>query len=320
MAPSTMAREQLFALRQKIARIEGTQPERLEGGALDRDENDVLVRKHAPASAYRTISTGVAKLDRALGGGLPLGALTEITGKQTRDSAAAAGFAMGLAALAAKEPHNERPLLWIGLEKLFHEAGLPYTPGFWRSFGFSPQRFLLVQPKRTEDALWAAEEAAIEGGFAAIVLELYGSPSKLNLTATRRLHHRARIAGYPLFLIRHAGEADATAAPTRFAVSATASSFRETLAGPVSRSIGPPALTIALTKSRTGNDGAFVLEWNAHDFTFQERSSRRGNPLHGNDQQTSDYGNLVAVSVNRSHPAPAARPALENVRHWRETG
>lgn len=298
-----MAREQLFALRQKIARIEGTQPERLEGGGLhEQTEASMLVRRHAPASVLRLFTLGVPSIDEALGGGIPRNALTEIIGKQSRDAAVTSGFAMALATLAARET-PEFPVLWIGLTKFFYEAGLPFAPGFKRLFGFCPQKFLLVQPDHIDDALWAAEEAAIQGKFAAIFLELQGNPTKLNLTATRRLHHRARAAGSPLFLVRHATHEEPTAAPTRLSVRSTTSTLRKTLGGPVPRSVGPPAFAVTLARSRTGKEGTFVLEWNPHEHTFQERQPLRGKPLSTNNEQPADIGDLATASANRPHSA-----------------
>lgn len=306
MAPSIMAREQIFALRQKIARIEGTQPDRLEGVSLHEEtEASMLIRRHAPASVLRLFTLGVSSIDEALGGGVPRNALTEIIGRQSRDAAVTSGFAMALATLAARE-NPDFPVLWIGLTKFFHEAGLPFAPGFTRLFGFCPQQFLLVQPNHIEDALWAAEEAAIQGKFSAILLELQGNPSKLNLTATRRLHHRARAAGHPLFLVRHANHEEPTAAPTRFSVSSTTSTLRKTLGGSVPRSVGPPAFAVTLARSRTGKEGTFVLEWNPHEHTFQERRPDRGKPLSTHVEQPADTGDLVTASANRSYSSPAA--------------
>jgi len=314
MARTATAQEQLFALRQQIARIEGTQPERLEGGRAGGEEVEkaddsagMLVRRNHPAGLF---PLGVVELDEALGGGLPRAALIEIIGRQTRDAAVAAGFSLALAAIARKGSGSQSPLLWIGLSNFFFETGLPYAPGFTRLFGITPDRLLLVHPKRIEDALWVAEEAAIQNQFGAILLELQGNPAKLTLTATRRLSHRARAAGYPLFLIRHAGEEEPTAASTRFQVSSAASTLRETIAGTVPRSIGPPAFAVTLTRSRTGKEGTFVLEWNSHDLTFQERQPVRGKPLQLDTIHAADTGNLAAPSGNGSHSAPPARSSL----------
>lgn len=337
MAPPAMAQDLLLSLRRQIARIEGTQPERLEGGGLregrdlivsspgtgdapemagvqagapETSEAGLLVRRHAPDSGR--IRLGVAGLDMALGGGLPRAALTEIIGRQTRDAAAVAGFALALAALAGRD--GQLPLLWIGLSHFFMEAGLPYATGFTRLFGIAPDRLLLVHPKRIEDALWAAEEAAVQNRFAAILLELHGNPARLDLTATRRLSLRARAAGYPLFLIRHGGKAQPTAATTRFEVGAAASSLRGTFSGPVSHSIGPPAFAVTLTRSRTGKEGTFVLEWNAHDLSFQERQPVRGRPLHAGEERAADAGGLAAASFDGPHLAPAPWHGLASGR------
>ena len=62
-----------------------------------------MLRRHgiAPADGF-FLPTGVAALDRTLGGGLPKAALTEIHGAETRDAGAVAGFALALASLVLK--------------------------------------------------------------------------------------------------------------------------------------------------------------------------------------------------------------------------
>src|SRR5262245_63706623 len=116
MATSAMAQRTLFALRQKIAKIEGTLPERLTpSGASE----TVLRRKGIAArqDAARIFSTGAGRLDDALGGGLPYAALTEIHGGEVRDAGAVAGFALALAGLVLKSRkagggQNRFPILW----------------------------------------------------------------------------------------------------------------------------------------------------------------------------------------------------------------
>ncbi|MGB5799810.1 MAG: hypothetical protein WBG88_06850, partial [Mesorhizobium sp.] len=189
MAKAAVARATVFALRRQIARIEGTLPERLgdplaAAGAGHRQGGSVL-------------ATGAGGLDAALGGGLPKAALIEVHGAGTRDAGAVTGFGLALAALLASGS-AAAPVLWIGMAELFHEAGFPDAAGLWKAFGIEPLDLLLCTATRTADVLWIAEEAARLATPAAVVLEMRGNPRQFDLTATRRLHTRARDSGRPL--------------------------------------------------------------------------------------------------------------------------
>ena len=98
-----MAQETVFALRQKIAKIEGRLAERLDGPAATAGEAaGVVLRRHGIAPRRRILSAdGIDALDQALGGGLPKAALTEIHGAETRDAGAVAGFALALVSAAS---------------------------------------------------------------------------------------------------------------------------------------------------------------------------------------------------------------------------
>src|SRR5215813_13891751 len=126
MACTAVAREAVFALRREIARIEGALPEELapanatvlrRKGVVSGDAADALL------ATGSILPTGVERLDRALGGGLPKAALTEIHGAETRNAGTVAGFALALAALLMRG--KGLPLLWVGTSEVFHEAGLP---------------------------------------------------------------------------------------------------------------------------------------------------------------------------------------------------
>ena len=159
------------------------------------------------------LPTGIDALDRALGGGLPKAALTEIHGAETRDAGAVAGFALALASLILKGQKAGLPLLWIGTSEIFREAGFPYAAGLARDFGIAPEALLFSEAPKLADALWIAEEAARLSALAAVVIELRGNPDRLDLTATRRLHRRAEQAGRPVLLIRQAAASRADGRP-----------------------------------------------------------------------------------------------------------
>jgi len=333
MATSAVARETVFALRRQIAKIEGTLPERLEAPAgaasVDADvtpHNLTIVRRGlAVATPDAFLHTGAEGLDTALSGGLPKAALSEIHGAATRDAGAVAGFALSLVSLILKRGPR-LPVLWIGTTEVFQEAGFPYAGGLHALFGIEPEQLLFSEAPRLLDALWTAEEAARMTALAAVILEIRGSPQRLDLTATRRLHARAQNAGRPVFLLRHAGEPEPTAAPVRLVLSAAPSASRETIAGPLAGSIGRPAFTVNIGKSRTALPGQFTLEWNPHEHVFEERrigKERAKNPVpvvsaprRGEDPAAAS-GAVLAFPAFAS-PAPGDQPSpRERAAHRR---
>lgn len=293
MAHNAVAQATVFALRQKIAKIEGTQPQLLTSSA-----SAALRRAVAGSDASGFLPTGVAHLDYALGGGLPAAGLTEIHGGELRDGGAVAGFAWAMAGLVlggseAQGKSLRGPILWIGTSQTFAEMGFPHAPGLSAFSGFSLDEFLVAQAPKLLDALWIAEEAAQLRELSAVFLEVDGNPNRLDLTATRRLHRRAQLAGRPVFLLRQAAHAEPTAAPVRLIVSAAPATSRNTLDGPLAGTIGHPAFTVTIDKSRTALPGEFILEWNPHERTFQERRPENSRAV-------------VSAPFLRSDLAPAA--------------
>lgn len=264
MATGAAARGTLFALRGEIARIEGRLAERF-------DAPERVAANDGTHSGAHPVQIGVERFDMALGGGLPSSGLLEIQGSATRDAGAAVGFTLALSRLLATGK-RDAPLLWIGTSEIFREAGRPYAPGLAARFGLSAEHLLIAEAERLSDVLWIAEEAARLDALQAVLLEIRGSPHKLDLTATRRLHRRALIAGLSLLLIREAGEAEPTAAPVRLIVAAAPAAPRLTMAGPLAGSIGPPAFHVTISKSRTSIPATVTLEWN--DVAFRERRER----------------------------------------------
>lgn len=314
MATSAMARQTVFALRQEIARLEGRPPAWLEhpapAGAAAQSATVLRRAGHAPTpagAASARLSSGAAGFDGALGGGLPRAALSEICAAATRDAAAAAGFALALAARAAQAPDAALPVLWIGPADLFGEAGAPYAPGLLRLFALPPERLALCTVARRDEALWVAEEAAGAGAFAAVLVELHGRAARLGLTATRRLQRRAAASGRPVLLVRQAAAPEPTAAPLRLAVAPAPSALRATLAGLLPGSIGPPAFAVAIDKSPAARPATFVLHWNPDERAFEERRPEISRPV-------------VPAPAERPHPAPAPGARLARGRALRRAG
>ncbi len=317
MAVTAVAQETLCALRRQIARIEGVPAARLEPPADARrpqpadDGATVILRENGCAAslpegmrmgAARVMATGIPDFDTLLGGGLPLAALSEIVAADTRDGGAAAGFALALALIAmADTGARDRLLLWIGEAEAFREAGRPYAPGLAATFGLAPRRLLFARARRLADALWIAEEAGRLPALGAVIVEIRGNPHRLDLTATRRLHRRAILAGRPVLLVRQAGMPEPTAAPVRLHVTAASAAERMVLDRPLPGSIGRPAFTITIDKSPTARPGSIAMEWNRDDQRLQSR-------------QPPNPGLVVSPSRQRPGAAPAPRPRLADGR------
>lgn len=295
MAHSAVARETIVSLRRDIARIEGRLAERLETPRDAAADDGAMLLRRAGIAVRDCLPLGVEAFDRAAGGGVPRTGLTEIHAAAMRDVAAASGFALALALLATDVPGT---ILWIATADMLRETGRPYAPGLVQRFGLSPARLLLAEAPRPVDALWIAEEAASAATFAAILVEIGGAPRELDLTATRRLHRRALLAGRPMFLLRAAAGPQPTAAPLRLVVGAAPSSPRRTLSGPLHGSIGPPAFAVSIGKSRAAIPASVTLEWIHGAF----------HPLHAEPPALPRA--VVPLSSGGAGDAPALRPVV----------
>ncbi len=329
MAQNAVAQELLHDLRRKIAAIEGT-PERfavsdaVSSCATGSDRPDpfhgagkdgaIVVRSHGkpagftagsdtpPAAVNRNrarhglLQTGVTAFDNALGGGLTRGALCEIHGPQARDAGAVSGFALALASLAHRTA-GQGPLLWIGARDLIAETGSPHVPSITRLFDIPHQALLFARAEKPLDALWIAGEAAGLSALSAIIIEIRAHPQSLDLTATRRLHRRAQVAGRPVFLLRLSASPQPTAAPARLRVCAAPARPREIFGKPLPRSLGAPAFAVTIDKCRANPGRRFILEWRNDEQRFYER-------------RPEDHLAMVPASADRQDHAPALRPVL----------
>ena len=204
----------------------------------------------------RVLGFGIASLDRALGGGLSLGALHEIAPAAPADIGSAGGFALTLAARAGRDRH----VVWIQQDAAVFEAGSLYGPGL-DLFGLAMARLVVLRVARARDALWAMEEALKSGAVAGVVAEL-AQEGAGDLTATRRLALAAAEGAALGLLLRHRSSPCACAAPTRWNVAA-ASSPRDAFGG-----LGPTSFALTLVKNRHGPTGRWLVTWNHHERIF----------------------------------------------------
>jgi protein ImuA len=272
MASNAVARETLFALRETIARLEGKPVPALSAAEHDALAGDPPALRPADSKPGKMLTTGVSDVDAALQGGFPLDALTEIRSSALRDAGATAGFVLALTARLRAGDSDATPeispILWIGETVVTMEAGLPYALGL-RDFGVEPLGFLYAAPRKLDEALWLAETALASAVFTLVVLEVRGNPAHFGLTESRRLSLRAKAAGRPLFVLRQAGEEEASSALLRLCIEPAPAAARLLPDGSMlGGSIGNPSFRLTLEKSRNPAPLSFVLEWNAHDRQF----------------------------------------------------
>ena len=127
---------------------------------------------------------------------------------------------------------------------------------------------ILVQPDRSDDALWAADAGARCPGLGAVLLETGGRP--LGLTATRRLALGLRASGTTLILLR-GGPPMPSAAMTRWRVASALSRALEANAP------GHQAVSVTLVRHRAGiAERTWQMEWDRDRQRFAERAPLPG--------------------------------------------
>ena len=288
MAHKAAAQEKLFALREQIARLEGRNLPAMAAAEMQ----DFAVR---PDEGER-LSFDIPALDDALNVGLLLDSLTEIRSCSFYDTGAASGFALSLVGLLKARKAAEGPMLWIADGLSACETGVPYSGGM-KQFGIDPHKVFHASPRRLDDALWLAEAALESKAFIATIFEIHGNPKPFGLTESRRLNLRAKAAGRPLFLLRHAGDEEASSASFRMFVEPAPASERRLVDGSLlGGSIGHPVFNVTLEKSRNPAPLTFRLEWNLRDRQFHlaresDRSFFRKGPAH--------YGASFSTSADR---------------------
>ena len=201
-------------------------------------------------------SLGHAGADEVLRG-LRREALHEVYAAEAEDSAAASGFAAGL----AQRLCTGRSILWIRQEFSALEHGEINGSGLLE-LGIDPSKLILLRVDHAKDALKAAGDALSCTGLGAVVIEIYGEHKVLDLTATRRLMFATERDGVSAVLLRLGAEADASAAETRWIVRSAPSSAED--------DFGFARFDAVLARNRHGQTGRWIMEWNGNDGSFHE--------------------------------------------------
>jgi protein ImuA len=106
-----------------------------------------------------------------------------------------------------------KSLLWVQDRMAIHEAGRAHPAGL------GSRELIHVTARHARDALWAMEEGLRCSGIGAVIGELWGNPTALDFTATRRLAVAAERSGVPCWLVRLAGTANLSGARMRWRIS-----------------------------------------------------------------------------------------------------
>lgn len=202
------------------------------------------------------LALGVGALDGALGGGFGLGTIHELVPAASVHLAAAAGFALTLAALARRD----RPVLWVQTEFAAVEGGALYGPGL-DLIGLPMERLIILRVPRPVDVLLGGEEALKSRALAAVLAELPETGAAADLTATRRLLLAAREGGGLGLLLRHRAYRLPSAAATRWEVAAAPSASD-------AHGLGRTAFDLTLTRNRRGPCGRWIVCWDHHERAF----------------------------------------------------
>lgn len=144
--------------------------------------------------------------------------------------------------------HLAGPVLWVQDRLSTRETGRP-------SILTTPQAALLLQLSHPRDVLMAAEEALACRALSGVVAEVWGDPAALDFTATKRLALRAERSGRALWLIRHAGRPDLSAARDRWRIASLPSAPHPD----DPKAPGAPRWRVELFRSRDKHPGVWEV-------------------------------------------------------------
>lgn len=227
--------------------------------------------------AAEKLRFGCALIDDHMKGGLVLNSLHEVRCSLTKDIACASALIYGL---LCHPMNDKRKILWITDPATGHDSGKPNPDGL-SQFGIDPTRFIFVRPTNLKDAIWAAGEASALGGLSAVVIHIKGHPNSFDLSVSRKLMLRAQLSHTPVFILRQAGEEEASSALTRWHVKPEPSIPDITF----KQGVGAMRLTLTLERNRNGQTGKWQIAWNPKMRSFENaakpaKPTDTGLPLH----------------------------------------
>lgn len=254
--------------------------------ALLRRRVALIERSCTAAVEASGVPTGHAGVDRALGGTLPRAALHELFAMEPGDAGSGTGFAAVLARLLGGET------LWLREDRADRASGRLHAPGL-AEIGLDPARLTLGVLPDAAAVLRAAADAMRCPGLGAAVIELWGDPAPLDLTASRRLALAAEASGVTALLLRVSATAAPSSARTRWRVAAAPS------APLAANAPGHCAWEIELLRQRgRPAGGSWRVEWDPARAELRDRTEHAGTTISG------------AVAALFVHGPVAADPGL----------
>lgn len=194
------------------------------------------------------------------------GVLHDLYAATPADAVAVNAFGLGAGLQAA----DGGIVVWGLHEMMGWEAGRPHGPGL-HEMGLAPSDVLLVRAPDIQTLLIIGEEALRTPAVGAVLLSAWGEAKALSLTASRRLALAAETGGGTLFLARAGAAPAPSAAETRWAVQAAASTPLEGGAP------GRPSFSATLLRRRGGGEQrTWTLEWDRDDRSFCEPTPLSG--------------------------------------------
>ena len=205
-------------------------------------------------------------------GGLAPDGLHEAAGASAADGPAAAAFLAALLArrMRAGERAGERGTVLVCQSRGgAARFGRLHGPG-WRDLGLEPADLLILRARRERDVPWAMEEGLRCGALAAVLAEAEG----IEFIVSRRLALAAAEGATPALLLRHDALGPASAALTRWRVTALpgrADPFDE-------GAPGLPRWRLALVRARGGRPATCDVEWNRETGDFRMAAALADRP------------------------------------------
>lgn len=212
---------------------------------------------------HKCIGSGHAFLDSYLKGGFQRGQLHEVFTDEREDNGSACGFA---AMLAMRGLQSDKSMLWLRTRGAMHKGGRFHPSGF-SELGGDPASLFMAVARDEKDLLRCAVDALRCDGFGVVVIECWGTPSILDLTASRRLTFAASQSGVTALMLRLNAHEQSSTACTRWSVCSAPSSRLEANAP------GYPMFDLTLLRQRAGPSGkSWRVEWDRDERTFREPS------------------------------------------------
>ena len=160
------------------------------------------------------------------------------------------------------------PLLWLRTEAGERAQGRLHASGL-ADLGLAADSVLLVVVADESALLRAAADAARCGGLGMVLVESIGPMPGLDLTATRRLMLAAEASGVTLLSLRIDAEPVASAAATRWSVTAVPSTALDQGLG--EGAPGLPAFDVECVRRRGGPAGQrWRVEWDRDAKSFRD--------------------------------------------------